>query len=449
MFGWFAPRCPLNTLDKVWVERRMQWLTRRFGIQRMRDARVILPTDEFFPDRYDCDEPSARICLDRMCKYLGVDSATIVLEVRSDDDMPGAAGLYQMNERSKICIARSQLENPTRLLATLAHELSHELLLKGGHITRETSDHEQATDLLPVVLGAGIFLANATVVHASTSDGPVNYFSISKHGYLSSITLGYALALFAFVRGENSPRWANYLRTDARVTLKKGLSFLRATRDTIYSPESVERGTAEPTAEEIQRDLCHRSPTFRLAALWDIAEHSFPPERLLPAVTACLKDRDLAVQCEAVRTLGAFGTAAIRSIPLLIEAAWYGQHDIRIAAIESLGVIGGDPGDIVPALATVLRDTEPEIVRTAALALARFGDSASRAEDELLQALEAAAALIDDHRIEALILALRNAGPNVQDRIRSHFAGRDREGMRIVLEHVRVQEKRNTSSNSP
>ena len=118
MFGLFSAVCPLGTNEKVWVERRMRWFADQFGIERMRNARVILPTDEFCPDPYEADFVSARNSLDRMCVYMGIDPATITLEVLEDDQMIGAVGLYEMREQSNICIAMSQLGYPDQLMAS-------------------------------------------------------------------------------------------------------------------------------------------------------------------------------------------------------------------------------------------------------------------------------------------------------------------------------------------
>ena len=128
MFGWFKPSCPLGTHDKVWVERRMLWLADQFGIDRLLNARVVLPTDEFFPDPYAGDWPSARLCLERMCRYMGVPPTAIRLDVRGDEAMSGAAGQYEMSgevgpyymgSRSIVRVATSQLATPALLLATL------------------------------------------------------------------------------------------------------------------------------------------------------------------------------------------------------------------------------------------------------------------------------------------------------------------------------------------
>ncbi|MBX9626456.1 MAG: hypothetical protein K2X82_21830 [Gemmataceae bacterium] len=55
MLGWLFPRCPVGTVDKAWVERRMRWLAGRFGADRLRRAVVVRPTPEFFPDPYDAE----------------------------------------------------------------------------------------------------------------------------------------------------------------------------------------------------------------------------------------------------------------------------------------------------------------------------------------------------------------------------------------------------------
>lgn len=440
MLGWLAPRCPLGTHEKAWVERRMLWLAGQFGIDRMRNAEVILPTNEFFPDQYDGDEASAQKCLDLMCRYMRIEPSTITFEILDDDQMPGAVGLYQMRERSNVCVARSQLNNPPRLLATLAHELAHELLLKGGHITREAADHEEVTDLLPVFLGLGIFAANATVEHTSVTEGNSNFFSISKNGYLSSITLGYALAVFAFVRGETSPSWASHLRMDAAATLKAGMRFLHRTGDTLFGPDSVVEQRTPTPAEVIVR-LGHRSPTVRVSALWDIWDHQLSGEELLSAVLDRLNDRDGDVQHEAVRTLAVFGDSAGVAVPQLIQAAWYGAPSTRFAAIHALGAMGTNPTEVIPALTTVLGDGQPDIVCAAASALACFGRSAETAESRLLTALEGFASVNDENCMVSLVTSIRQINPDARTLIRNHFAGRDHEVLRLVLDVLREQEK--------
>jgi hypothetical protein len=52
MFGWFRPRCPVDTWEKAWTEQRMVWLAQRLGLEKLQPAQVVTPIPEFFPGEY-------------------------------------------------------------------------------------------------------------------------------------------------------------------------------------------------------------------------------------------------------------------------------------------------------------------------------------------------------------------------------------------------------------
>ena len=49
LFGLFSPKLLLPIREKAWVEVRMQWLARQFGIDRLLKAEVVVPADGWFP----------------------------------------------------------------------------------------------------------------------------------------------------------------------------------------------------------------------------------------------------------------------------------------------------------------------------------------------------------------------------------------------------------------
>src|SRR5579871_1219070 len=142
MFGWFSAKCPLDTYEKTWTEWRMRWLADQFGIERLLRAQVVLPTEEFFQDRFEGTEEDARLLFYRISDYLGVESGHIQLEVCDDAQLPGASGHYHRGELTFIRVAKSQLADLVKLVATLAHELAHEMLLGAGLLTPNVADHE-------------------------------------------------------------------------------------------------------------------------------------------------------------------------------------------------------------------------------------------------------------------------------------------------------------------
>ncbi len=431
MFGLFGPKCPVGSHEKAWIEWRLRWLAERFGLERMKRARVILPTPEFFPDELAHDESGAHECLARLCKYMEVDPKAVTLRFVPDDDIPGAAGLYEMRQQSVICVADSQLDDPARMLATMAHELAHELLLKGGHLTTDEPDHEQVTDLLPVFLGTGIFLANGTVQSSSESNGQWNWFQISRQGYLNSNALGYALAVFAHVRDEGRPAWAKHLRADASEPLWKGLNYLRRTGDSLLGPESTQTDCAPSSRINLLGQLGDESVSGRLAAQFDLVRFKFLDPEILERVEHALHDRDRDVRCQSVRTLGHFGSAAAGNLPRLIKALSDREAATRAAAATTIGQIATNPSESVAALIESLKDESPHVIACAAQALGTFGPDGRASEPYLLEAM-APAAVDGDARLTWLILALRAVSADPAARIREHFAD-DSELRRLAL----------------
>ena len=66
MLSWFSRKCdcPIPEESRAWVERRMAWVMGRFGGDRVRQARVVLPTPEYFPDEYDRSEAAGELLFD-------------------------------------------------------------------------------------------------------------------------------------------------------------------------------------------------------------------------------------------------------------------------------------------------------------------------------------------------------------------------------------------------
>jgi hypothetical protein len=241
MFSWFrSPAvCPLDAEKQAWTERRMRWLIEQFGLQRLRDATVVLPRPQFFPDPFSHRPEDAYPMFDRMCDYMGIRTTEVELQFYQEKQLfaqegmqHGTAGLYVgQSAPFQVWVEVSNLIDPLSLAATMAHELAHVHLLGHGRISAEVEDHEPLTDLLTVFLGLGVITANSVIRQNSWHEGYQSGWSMRRSGYLTMPDFGYALALFAQARGESSPAWAQELRTDVHVPWKQGMRFLAETPD--------------------------------------------------------------------------------------------------------------------------------------------------------------------------------------------------------------------------
>jgi hypothetical protein len=251
MFG-SSPKLPVRQEDQLWVDEGFRRLEKLLGRQRMMQAKVVLPDAEDFPDPFDKTAAAAELLFQRVCGYMQVDPRQVELQVFADeteslreivphwrgDGATHAAGLFvdhsgasleqiQESERCLVVAIRStQLKDPLSLVATIAHELGHVILLGGRLLDPNTPDHEPMTDLLTVFLGLGIFTANSSGRFTQFQEDRRQGWSMQRLGYLPQQVFGYALARFAFERGEQKASWAKHLSTNVAAYYKQSLAWL-------------------------------------------------------------------------------------------------------------------------------------------------------------------------------------------------------------------------------
>jgi hypothetical protein len=252
MFG-IRPKLPISDEDRQWVDNGFDRLCRMLGRRRMLQAQVVLPDAEHFPDPYDKSDSAAEKMFRRICDYMQVDRSLIDLEVFPDETeelskmLPywrgshsGCAGLYvhpdDESRKMVVALRQSQLEDPVSVVATLAHELGHVILLGRGLLDRDAKDMEPMTDLVTVFLGFGIFNANCAARFLKWQNERKQGWSMQRLGYLPEEIYGYALARFAQERGERRPKWAEHLSTNVRSYFKKSLDWLESTSKADSSP---------------------------------------------------------------------------------------------------------------------------------------------------------------------------------------------------------------------
>jgi hypothetical protein len=232
---------PVTEDEHAWVDKGFSRLKSMLGVKRMQGCAVIEPTDEFFPDPWDRSAAGLERIFCRVCEYMQVERSGVDLEIIPDSSglrevlheyhlrSDGPAGLHfgqSADEKPLIGVSQSLLKDPLTVVATVAHELGHVILLDGGHLSREIEDMEPMTDLLTVYLGLGIFSANASCRFTKFRDERREGWSFNRLGYLPEEVYGYALAVFARERGEDDPPWSVHLSTNVRTYFRKSAAWL-------------------------------------------------------------------------------------------------------------------------------------------------------------------------------------------------------------------------------
>lgn len=238
MFG--TPKCPVSDEARAWLEGGLERLVALFGEDVLRGAPVVLATRDFFPDEWNSPEEAVELLLRRVCALLNIPRERVELEIEwAIEAIPAHfgirppegdyVGLYITEPdtgRERVVVKLYRGADPVSIVAVLAHELCHVLLLGDGKIGREVEDGEPLTDLLCVFLGFGVVCANAVFRFSQFSEGGGHGWTMRRQGYLSEAELAYALALWTRRRGEPKPVWAKHLSGNARAYFDRSLRFL-------------------------------------------------------------------------------------------------------------------------------------------------------------------------------------------------------------------------------
>jgi uncharacterized membrane protein YhaH (DUF805 family) len=246
--SWRGPRCFVTEAEKTWVEVNMLWLKTQFSVTPLRQA-TLVPGCDTLPDAWHGSGEEGVELVHRLCAYMGVNPGRIAVAYYSEayeagmQRVPlyeglhqGAAGLFidpsGSEGRFLLALEAAGLARPEALVATICHELGHVRLLGERRLTHDDADHESRTDLLTVYFGAGIFTANSVFRFQQWQDANYSYWQTSSMGYLSEPVLAYALAAYAWMRGEPAPAWARHLRSNITPYFEEDLYFLFRTRKT-------------------------------------------------------------------------------------------------------------------------------------------------------------------------------------------------------------------------
>lgn len=214
MFWNKNKKLPITEEDKIWVDEDLNWLRAEFGEEHFMEIRTVTPTKDFYERTFDGTEKDAEFILERTKELMDIGGLNLKLDFFSDSpiemddgtilttpaDISGswksASGIYQQSENdTTISIERKQLKNPISLIATISHELAHQILLGENRV--EEND-EFLTDFTAITYGFGIFIGNSRFQFISQGLG----WQSSSQGYLPEQIIAYAMAWLSKERNE-------------------------------------------------------------------------------------------------------------------------------------------------------------------------------------------------------------------------------------------------------
>ena len=256
LFGKKKAKSPVTSDDALWIENNLLWIHQR--IVDITKQPTFLPKTPYFDRHFKGNERDAEYLLERIGDMFGIDSNNIRLgffdEQTHDfgygvstmkEDSDGRAGTYLFDDgRHEINIEVGQLKNTESLIATIAHEMSHYILIGMHEIGySDDTENEYLTDLLAIAYGFGIFIGNSSFYRKTwTSGDGYSGWQIGKQGYLPREVTGYAMALIEMYKRfpEQDPEIFSFMQKDFQRTFRKSLAYVNENQG-----EIKQRGNSE------------------------------------------------------------------------------------------------------------------------------------------------------------------------------------------------------------
>ncbi|MBD8487337.1 hypothetical protein IFO69_01115 [Echinicola sp. CAU 1574] len=238
---------PLNWELRKYFENNFLWLLQEFPKPKIEDRKILTPTSEHFPIKWNKSKDNAFDAHRIICENMQIDPSKVELDffdnglkeidmgtsmifVESDPENPEAAGLFHHEKEDgkySVSLDEALLAKPDHLIATIAHELAHVKLLG---VKKLNQNDEMLTDFTTVFFGLGIFNANSAFQFYNQSDR----WGYSNLGYLKTDEWAYALALFAFIRQEDDPEWKQYLSKTIKKDFDKCLRYMIDNEEEVF-----------------------------------------------------------------------------------------------------------------------------------------------------------------------------------------------------------------------
>ena len=454
MFG--KPRCPIDSHRKAWIDARFAWLIEGLGLERLRAAKVLLPTREFFPEVFE-EEWDAGSVGRRVAGFLGVSPDEFDVLVHEDsfdwrerEGEPFSHVLgwhYALADgRASVHVPESIAADPERLVAVLGLELGRHTLLRAGLQDADRDAVALTTELHSVLQGFGVFSANAQVRETHRLERAEARWHASRMDALDPTDYAYALALFAWLRRESRPAWLSALRSDVQIPCRASLKYLHKTGDAILQPDGAGRRPEELSDWQFEECLTKGSATDRIAAMWHAQKCGEASEAVRAAVFAAVEHENRWGRSEALWTIRALAFDPERAVPAVLDALVDVSREVRVAAASTVTAVTQDPAILRRELLPLLDGEDYPVVQAAALALAEMGADAAEYTPELIGVLGRALETMDDAPIAVMLEVLQRVTGDVEQALQDSPLWEDPVQAGILREALEARQERDAAA---
>tara|TARA_R110000737_G_scaffold1598_15_gene4815 strand:- start:4779 stop:5561 length:783 start_codon:yes stop_codon:yes gene_type:complete len=246
----FSPKEIIDENTQNWILDTFAWAIENFDINVLKDdARLILPTNEFYPGRVSSIDEMAQAMFNNTKNYAGMQkwpiqlisttptSSTSIEDLRLGPTIRGEAAdvsVIDGHEALMLGFTPNQVNQPQDLIAGISQALASILVISNKTLPPGGKEYlPQAIDLVACFMGFGVILAN-TAYQFKGGCGSCNNASLNRQAALTEPETLYALALFCVLK-------------KAPMKVVKGHLKAHLKKDFTHAYKSIERSLSTTT----------------------------------------------------------------------------------------------------------------------------------------------------------------------------------------------------------
>jgi hypothetical protein len=301
-------------------------LLQNIGVGKFADAEIVTPQNPHKPQQIGLEKLNAiGLAFSEQLEFPYASTDVVQRSSLPEDELIAVEAGDDQSSGGKFLIADTLLSDEQDAIATLSAAISRSWILAnvplagipslsmleqydGSVEFAEEPEFDESSlawiaELIPVLLGWGIFAANTTLYASASFDvtSVSDRWTIGVRRSMPSRVYGYALALFAWGHPDSDLSWAKMLQPDAAEPFQMFLKYLQKTDDSVFAAGRIPTSAKLIDESEYAAIFASGTDCQKVVLLNQLADEPGNCNRFVDDLMASLDDRESEVAAAAMR----------------------------------------------------------------------------------------------------------------------------------------------------
>ncbi|UTW45008.1 hypothetical protein KFE80_11565 [bacterium SCSIO 12696] len=242
MLSLLKPKPVIDDDSVSWLLDCFHWAISEYDRQAFQECPLVLPSNDFFPDRVNSVHGMAQAIFSRVTQYAGLNHWPFIL-VSPENFIPAPVPRLSLDTHQRgdiqaasdphspqliISYQPQQTKQPQAMAASFSHLVAQHLVYQSGQTPPGGNDYlSQATEVVAIFMGFGLLITNSAY-QFRTGCGSCYDPAANRNAVLSERESLVALAIFCHLKGIDNRHLFQHLKGHLKGTYKRAQKQLQS-----------------------------------------------------------------------------------------------------------------------------------------------------------------------------------------------------------------------------